>query len=172
MNYNITILANLVYANKIMEEKNNQIIWEPQELIYDVGDASNAAFLVIQGYVYLYTSNGLLLGRVGEGEVFGETSCILQTNRSVKAIAGEHKVLATKIPHFSLKRMVKGDKAIAAILRKTQLRLIDSNNQSQDLASDLDSILKKLENKSVDLKLIQDHLQLIRKKLASMQFID
>ena len=37
MNYNITILANLVYANKIMEEKNNQIIWEPQELIYDVG---------------------------------------------------------------------------------------------------------------------------------------
>ena len=68
--------------------------------------------------------------------------------------------------------MVKGDKAIAAILRKTQLRLIDSNNQSQDLASDLDSILKKLENKSVDLKLIQDHLQLIRKKLASMQFID
>ena len=99
MNYNITILANLVYANKIMEEKNNQIIWEPQELIYDVGDASNAAFLVIQGFVYLYTSNGLLLGRVGEGEVFGETSCILQTNRSVKAIAGEHKVLATKIPH-------------------------------------------------------------------------
>ena len=68
--------------------------------------------------------------------------------------------------------MVKGDKAIAAILRKTQLRLIDSNNQSQDLATDLDSILKKLENKSVDLKLIQDHLQLIRKKLASMQFID
>ena len=62
--------------------------------------------------------------------------------------------------------------AIAAILRKTQLRLIDSNNQSQDLATDLDSILKKLENKSVDLKLIQDHLQLIRKKLASMQFID
>jgi hypothetical protein len=49
--------------------------------------------------------------------------------------------------------MVKGDKAIAAILRKTQLRLIDSNNQSQDLASDLDSILKRLENKSVDLKL-------------------
>ena len=32
-----------------MKEKNNQIIWEPQELIYDVGDASNEAFLVIQG---------------------------------------------------------------------------------------------------------------------------
>ena len=127
-----------------MKEKNNQIIWEAQELIYDVGDASNAAFLVIQGYVYLYTSNGLLLGRVGEGEVFGESSCILKTNRSVKAIAGEHKVLATKIPHFSLKRMVKGDKAIAAILRKTQLRLIDSNNQSQELSSILDSILSKV----------------------------
>ena len=38
-----------------MKEKNNQIIWEPQELIYDVGDASNEAFLVIQGFVYLYT---------------------------------------------------------------------------------------------------------------------
>ena len=50
-----------------MKEKNNQIIWEPQELIYDVGDSSNEAFLVIQGFVYLYTQNGLLLGRVGEG---------------------------------------------------------------------------------------------------------
>jgi|TARA_Y100001970_G_scaffold206430_1_gene251388 CRP-like cAMP-binding protein len=155
-----------------MKEKNNQIIWEPQELIYDVGDASNEAFLVIQGFVYLYTQNGLLLGRVGEGEVFGETSCILQTNRSVKALAGEHQVLATKIPHFSLKRMVRGDKALSAILRKTQLRLIDSNKQSQDLASDLDSILKKLENKSLNINNIQDHLKLIRKKLASMQIID
>ena len=95
-----------------------------------------------------------------------------QTNRSVKALAGEHKVLATKIPHFSLKRMVKGDKALSAILRKTQLRLIDSNKQSQDLASDLDTILKKLESKSLNLNTIQDHLQLIRKKLASMQIID
>ena len=93
-----------------------------------------------------------------------------QTNRSVKALAGEHKVLATKIPHFSLKRMVKGDKALSAILRKTQLRLIDSNKQSQDC--DLDTILKKLESKSLNLNTIQDHLQLIRKKLASMQIID
>ena len=68
--------------------------------------------------------------------------------------------------------MVKGDKALSAILRKTQLRLIDSNKQSQDLASDLDTILKKLESKSVNLNTIQDHLQLIRKKLASMQIID
>ena len=68
--------------------------------------------------------------------------------------------------------MVKGDKALSAILRKTQLRLIDSNKQSQDLASDLDTILKKLESKSLDMGTIQDHLQLIRKKLASMQIID
>ena len=68
--------------------------------------------------------------------------------------------------------MVKGDKALSAILRKTQLRLIDSNKQSQDLASDLDTILKKLESKSLNLNTIQDHLQLIRKKLASMQIID
>ena len=68
--------------------------------------------------------------------------------------------------------MVRGDKALSAILRKTQLRLIDSNKQSQDLASDLDSILKKLENKSLNINNIQDHLKLIRKKLASMQIID
>ena len=68
--------------------------------------------------------------------------------------------------------MVRGDKALSAILRKTQLRLIDSNKQSQDLASDLDTILKKLESKSLNLNTIQDHLKLIRKKLASMQIID
>ena len=68
--------------------------------------------------------------------------------------------------------MIKEDKAVAAILRKTQLRLIDSNNQSQDLASDLDSILKQLETNSVNVKSIQDNLQLLRKNLATMQFID
>tara|TARA_Y100000739_G_C20451889_1_gene392634 strand:- start:351 stop:818 length:468 start_codon:yes stop_codon:yes gene_type:complete len=155
-----------------MEEKDNQIIWEAQEDIYNVGDTSNAAFLIVQGYVYLYTEQGLLLGRVGEGEVFGETSCILQKGRSVKAVAGEHRVLATKIPHFALKKLVRGDRVMSAILRKTQLRLVDSNKQSQDLASDLDAVLKKLENKSLNLESIKSFLQLIRKKLVSMQFID
>ena len=155
-----------------MEEKNNQIIWESQETIYDVGNASSEAYHVIQGFVYIYSDSGLLLGRVGEGEVFGETSCILKTNRSVKAIAGEHKVMATKIPHFALKKMMNGDRVMSAILRKTQLRLMDSNNQSKDLAIDLDSVLKKMEGTNINIKSVEDHLQIIRKKLASMQFLD
>ena len=41
----------------------------------------------------------VLLGRVGEGEVL-EKPHVFSANRSVKAIAGEHQVLTTKIPHF------------------------------------------------------------------------
>ena len=155
-----------------MEEKNNLVIWEAQEEIYNVGDSSNNAYLIVQGFVYLYTDQGLLLGRVGEGEVFGETSCILQKSRSVRAVTGEHKVQANKIPHFSLKKMMNSDKVLAAILRKTQLRLIDSNSQSQDLASDLDNVLQKLDSKNLNIKNIESYLKTIRKKLASMQFLD
>tara|TARA_A100001011_G_scaffold177669_1_gene186376 strand:+ start:134 stop:601 length:468 start_codon:yes stop_codon:yes gene_type:complete len=155
-----------------MLEKNKQIIWQAQEMIYDVGEKSEFAYIVVQGFVYLYTDQGLLLGRVGEGEVFGESSCILKTNRSVRAIAGEHKVLATKIPHTELKSLLTKDKVLYAILRKTQIRLTDSNNQSQDLASDLDTVLKKIENNNFKIKDIEGHLRLIRKKLNAMHFID
>ena len=155
-----------------MLEKDKQIIWQAQEMIYDVGETSEFAYIVVQGFVYLYTDQGLLLGRVGEGEVFGESSCILKTNRSVRAIAGEHKVLATKIPHTELKSLLTKDKVLYAILRKTQIRLTDSNNQSQDLASDLDTVLKKIENNNFKIKDIEGHLRLIRKKLNAMHFID
>ena len=155
-----------------MLEKNKQIIWQAQEMIYDVGEKSEFAYIVVQGFVYLYTDQGLLLGRVGEGEVFGESSCILKNNRSVRAIAGEHKVLATKIPHTELKSLLTKDKVLYAILRKTQIRLTDSNNQSQDLASDLDTVLKKIENNNFKIKDIEGHLRLIRKKLNAMHFID
>ena len=155
-----------------MLEKDKQIIWQAQELIYDVGEKSEFAYIVVQGFVYLYTVQGLLLGRVGEGEIFGETSCILKSNRTVRAIAGEHKVLATKIPHAELKYLLSKDKVLSAILRKTHIRLMDSNNQSQDLATDLDSVLKKIENNNVNLKGIEGHLRLIRKKLNAMHFID
>ena len=155
-----------------MLEKDKQIIWQAQEMIYEVGAKSEFAYIVVQGFVYLYTNQGLLLGRVGEGEIFGETSCILKTTRSVRAVSGEHKVLATKIPHSELKNLLSKDKVLSAILRKTQIRLTDSNNQSQDLATDLDSVLNKIETKNVNIKGIEGHLRLIRKKLNAMHYID
>ncbi len=68
--------------------------------------------------------------------------------------------------------MMNSDKVLAAILRKTQLRLIDSNSQSQDLASDLDNVLQKLDSKNLNIQNIESYLKTIRKKLASMQFLD
>tara|TARA_B100001741_G_C16193367_1_gene432478 strand:- start:375 stop:578 length:204 start_codon:yes stop_codon:yes gene_type:complete len=67
---------------------------------------------------------------------------------------------------------MNSDKVLAAILRKTQLRLIDSNSQSQDLASDLDNVLQKLDSKNLNIQNIESYLKTIRKKLASMQFLD
>ena len=71
-----------------MLEKNEVIIWESNETIYEVGDEGVEAYLILEGTVDILTSDGLRLSRLGENEIFGETSLLLEAKRSVSVIAG------------------------------------------------------------------------------------
>ena len=71
-----------------MEKTEKHVIWQPHEEIYKVDDAPSGAYLIVSGYVYLYTSGGLKLNRLGVNEIFGDASLILKKNRTVTAIAG------------------------------------------------------------------------------------
>ncbi len=153
-----------------MEKTERHVIWQPHEEIYKVGDAPSGAYLIVSGYVYLYTSGGLKLNRLGVNEIFGDASLILNKHRSVTAIAGEHEVHALFLPSKVISDFMAKNKVIGALIRKTNIRLIDSNIQSEELSKDLENLMKmvKKTDKISDniTKLVENMRKKVNKTLA------
>jgi len=153
-----------------MEKTEKHVIWQPHEQIYKVGDAPSGAYLIVSGYVYLYTSGGLKLNRLGVNEIFGDASLILKKNRSVTAIAGEHEVHALFLPSRVIDSFMGKNKVIGAMIRKTNIRLNDSNIQSEELSKDLEDLMimvKKTDKISDNItKLVENMRKKVNKTLA------
>ena len=134
--------------------------WSPGQLIYDYDTPSFHAFLIVKGSVDIYSRKGLKLNTLYEKEIFGESSLLLNKKRSVAAKAGENGASAHLIPKAQITSLQEEAPLLAAILRKVQLRLEDSNNQSVELAKQVEVILnlvktQKETNKAVEQKLEQ-----------------
>ena len=143
-------------SEKILELKH----WSPGQLIYDYDTPSFHAFLIVKGSVDIYSRKGLKLNTLYEKEMFGESSLLLNKKRSIAAKAGENGASAHLIPKAHITSLREQAPLLAAILRKVQLRLEDSNNQSVELAKQIEVILKlvktqKETNKTVEQKLEQ-----------------
>ena len=98
-----------------MEKTEKHVIWQPNEEIYKAGDNPEGAYLIKSGYVYIYTSGGLKLNRLGVNEIFGDASLVLKKPRSVTAIAGEHEVHALFLPARSIDSFLQQNKVISAL---------------------------------------------------------
>jgi CRP-like cAMP-binding protein len=61
-----------------MLDNQKSVIWEPGELIYEAGSLPKEAYLILEGYVNIETEDGLMLNRLGTGEIFGEPSILLR----------------------------------------------------------------------------------------------
>ena len=131
-----------------MLDNKNSIIWEPSELIYEAGDLPKEAYLILEGYVNIETKDGLKLNRLGMGEIFGETSILLDVPRTVTAKACSQKVVAKKIPKSYFTQIKTSDLILNAIIRKTQIRLMDSNKQSNNLANQMSQLLDEINSKT------------------------
>ena len=129
-----------------MLEKNDIVIWEGNETVYEVGEEGLEAYLIMEGTVDILTSDGLRLSRLGENEIFGETSLLLEATRSVSVVTGAGGATARKIPKSYFDDVRTKDIVVAALIRKTQLRLIDSNEQSNELSNELERISAALED--------------------------
>ena len=81
-----------------MIEKGDVCIWNPEEIVYSVGDVSNEAYLELEGSVRIFSADNFLLNRVGLDELFGKTSLILGEDRSMNAVAGPAGLTARKVP--------------------------------------------------------------------------
>jgi len=123
-----------------MFERDKYIIWEAGEVIYRAGDPSNEAFLIMEGSVQIFTSEGLLLNRIGKNEILGETSLLLNVARTVTAIAASTGAKATRIPRQYFDDIAARDRVTGALIRKSQFRLIDSNTQSNMLGKEIDRL--------------------------------
>ena len=128
-----------------MYEKSDIIVWDANEVIYKVDDVPTCAYLITEGSILLYTREGLQLNRIGQNEILGETSLFLDMKRTVTAISGPSGAQAKRIPPQYFTDIVARDKVVAALIRKVQYRLIDSNIQSNNLAVNLDRITELVE---------------------------
>ena len=110
----------------------SQLKFSKGKKIYSKGDAAHFAYYVHSGRVNIYSPGGLLLGKIGEGEIFGERGPSLDESRSVTAEA-ESNCILYPINEKTLKQKIKeADPVVRAILRSLLMRLNDMNIKSED----------------------------------------
>ena len=151
-----------------MEKVKNNIIWAPDEIIYAVDSKPDGIFIIISGSVNIYARDGLLLNSIGEKELLGETSTILNKKRSVTAKAGPNGASAIYINKKSLETQLRKNTSLKAIIEKTQLRLLDSNNQSEELSKILNNVITKIDKGSSALNDVKDLVSRAKTKLSSL----
>jgi len=153
-----------------MQDNNNSAIWEPGEIIYQAGDVPEEAYLILEGYVIIETKDGLKLNRIGMGEIFGETSILLDLQRTVTAKVCTQKLVAKKIPKSYFTNLNKTNVILNALIRKTQIRLMDSNKQSNELANELSALLDELDSKVPPKRnLLEERIKKLRTNINKIQ---
>jgi CRP-like cAMP-binding protein len=153
-----------------MQDNNNSAIWEPGEIIYQAGDIPEEAYLILEGYVIIETKDGLKLNRIGMGEIFGETSILLDLPRTVTAKVCAQKLVAKKIPKSYFTNLNKTNVILNALIRKTQIRLMDSNKQSNELANELSALLDELDSKVPPKRnLLEERIKKLRTNINKIQ---
>ena len=153
-----------------MHDNNNSAIWEPGEIVYQAGDIPKEAYLILEGYVNIETKDGLKLNRIGMGEIFGETSILLDLPRTVTAKVCAQKLVAKKIPKSYFTNLSKTNVILNALIRKTQIRLMDSNKQSNELANEVSALLDQLDSKTPPKKnLLEERIKKLRTNINKIQ---
>ena len=153
-----------------MHDNNNSAIWEPGEIIYQAGDIPKEAYLILEGYVNIETKDGLKLNRIGMGEIFGETSILLDLPRTVTAKVCTQKLVAKKIPKSYFTNLNKTNVILNALIRKTQIRLMDSNKQSNELANEVSALLDQLDSKApAKRNLLEERIKKLRTNINKIQ---
>ena len=153
-----------------MLDNGKSVIWDPGEIIYEAGNLPKEAYLILEGYVNIETKDGLKLSRLGMGEIFGESSILLDIPRTVTAKVCSQKLVAKKIPKSYFIKMNKSNVIMSALIRKTQIRLMDSNRQSNELANEISSLLDQLSSNTPPKKnLLEERIKKIRSKVSEIQ---
>ena len=124
----------------------NQLKFNKGSKIYTKGDKAHFAYYVHTGKVNIYSPGGLLLGQIGEGEIFGERGPSLDESRSITAEAHTNCILYPISEKTLKEKISKADPVVRAILRSLLMRLSDINAKSEDFWRNL-NIMTSLSEK-------------------------
>ena len=146
--------------------------WEPNALIYDYDTPSFNAYYIIEGEVDIFTPRGLKLNTIGQSEVFGEASLLLDKKRSVTARAGIVGVKTQLVPKTYIAQLQEGSPILAALLRNVQMRLVDSNEQSARYARDIEKLIQLAKEQNEVSRAVTDKLRTIQQRIENDFFSD
>ena len=129
---------------KINQNKMPKTPYKKDAIIYAANDRSDSVYLVHTGSVQIETKNGMVLGELGQGELFGEVGLITAEMRTV-TVRAKTDCIVIKIsePVFQ-EKMKQADPICYAIIRGLALRINDANNLAEKYWKEL-SLYKSLD---------------------------
>ena len=115
------------------------------EVIYSINEPSRNVFLIHSGEVAIETRFGLVIGRLHEGEIFGEVGHIMSRPRTVTARAAT-KCIVKVIDDETLKaKLQEADPICLALIRGLAMRISDANEAAENYWREL-SVYKSLQD--------------------------
>ena len=101
------------------------------DVIYSHNDLSNKVYLIESGEVKILSKHGLQLGILKEGEIFGEVGHIIESPRTVTAIALTNTLIKVIDEKAIKEKMNNSDPVLSAIIRGLSLRIGDANDLAE-----------------------------------------
>jgi len=116
------------------------------DVIYSINEPSKNIFLIHSGEVHIETRFGLVIGRLSEGEIFGEVGHIMSKPRTVTARASSKCVIKVVDDETFKMKLQDADPICLAIIRGLAMRISDANEAAENYWREL-SVYKSLSEK-------------------------
>ena len=123
--------------NKKIENITNsgleQISYNKGQTIYQFNENPKFAYFVYTGEVNIISKNGYNLGKVNEGELFGEISSLFNKEHSVSAEAATECRLLIIEKDLFYNKVQNADPILKAVIRTITGRLNDMNEKTEKI---------------------------------------
>ena len=108
-----------------------KIAFKKGDVVYSVNDASHSVYLVHSGSVQIESKQGMVLGVLNEGELFGEVGLITAEPRTVTVRAKTNAMVIKLDEPVFREKMAQADPICNAIIRGLALRISDANTLAE-----------------------------------------
>lgn len=122
-----------------------KIAFKAGDVVYSVNDVSDSVYLVHNGTVQIESKQGMVLGVLGDGELFGEVGLITAAPRTVTVRAKTNAILIKLEEKVFRAKMAQADPICNAIIRGLALRISDANALAEKYWREL-GIYKSMDN--------------------------
>ena len=114
-----------------------QISFKKGENVYKFNEKPKFAYFVYTGEINILSPDGYKLGKVKEGELFGEISSLFNKEHSVSAEAATECRLLVIEKDLFFNKVQNADPILKAIVRTLTLRLHDMNEKAEKIWKEL-----------------------------------